>query len=260
MQVTLLGTGTSVGIPVIGCGCEACTSPDPRDTRLRCACHVQVNGLSIVIDTGPDFRRQVLQHEIHRLDAVLYTHHHFDHIAGMDDLRPFLFYNRTELPCYTHPQTAEILRDKQAYIFGPDRYPSAPRLKLHGVTSPFEVVSRYGAGGSVEVVPIEVHHGDLPIYGYRIGRFAYLTDANRVPEASYEKLQGVSVLIIDALRHEPHPSHFTFDEAIQAARRIGARAAYFIHMTHSILHARDDETLPEGIHLGYDGLTLDVCP
>lgn len=256
MTVTLLGTGTSTGVPVIGCTCRVCRSPDPRDTRTRCACLVETDGLSLVIDTGPDFRRQALREGIRRVDAVLLTHHHFDHVVGLDDLRPFFFGNRAPIPCYARENTARVLRTMFHYIFDDGSYPGVSKLALEVVDGPFAVRSRYGTGAAVTVTPIEVFHGALPLFGYRIGRFAYLTDTNRIPEASFALLDGLDVLVLDALRHEPHATHFTIEEAVAVARRIGARQTYFIHMTHSLLHAEEEARLPEGIHLGYDGLRV----
>lgn len=262
LRVTLLGTGTSTGVPVIGCGCRVCTSADPRDKRTRCAAHVvaetEAGPVHVQIDAGPDFRLQALREGLRRVDAVLFTHHHFDHVVGLDDLRPFLFDNRAPIPCYAPPATAAVLGRSFAYIFSDGSYPGVPRLALHEVTGPFEVASRYVPEAAVEVLPVEVFHGDLPMVGYRIGAFAYLTDVSRIPEASFARLEGLEVLVLDALRHEPHPTHFTLAEAVAAARRIGARRTYFIHMTHSVLHAEEDAALPEGIHLAYDGLSFEV--
>lgn len=258
MKVTLLGTGTSTGIPVIGCTCRVCRSTDPRDQRTRCACLVETGGLHLVIDTGPDFRRQALREGLRQVDAVLLTHHHFDHIVGLDDLRPFFFGNRNPIPCYARANTAAVLRDMFHYIFADGSYPGVSKLELREVAGPFDVTSRYGTEAPVTVTPIEVFHGALPLFGYRIGRFAYLTDTNCIPEESYAHLQDLDVLVLDALRHEPHATHYTIAEAVAVAQRIGARATYFIHMTHSLLHAEEDARLPEGIHLGYDGLQVAV--
>lgn len=259
MRVTLLGTGTSTGVPVIGCRCRVCQSTDPRDARTRCACHIDAGGLSLVIDTGPDFRRQALREAIGRVDAVLFTHHHFDHVVGLDDLRPFFFENRNPILCYARPNTAAVLRSMFRYIFDSDGSYPVPLLRLCEVEGPFEVESRYEPRPPVRVEPVEVYHGELPLYGYRLGRFAYLTDTNRIPEASYEQLQGLDVLVLDALRHKAHPTHFTIEEAVAVARRIGARQTYFIHLTHNILHAEEDARLPEGIALGYDGLAFEIA-
>jgi phosphoribosyl 1,2-cyclic phosphate phosphodiesterase len=258
LRITLLGTGTSTGIPVIGCPCRVCQSTDLRDTRTRCACHIETDGLSLLIDTGPDFRQQALREGINRVDAVLFTHHHFDHIAGLDDLRPFFFGNKTPVPCFARANIAAVLRERFDYIFKDGTYPGLPRLHLCEIDAPFEVESRYDTGVSLAVTPVEVFHGDLPMYGYRIGRFAYLTDTSRIPEASFDLLHDLDVLVLDALRTEPHHTHFSFDEAVAAARRIDARQTYFIHMTHSVLHAEIDATLPEGIALGYDGLSVEI--
>lgn len=258
LRVTLLGTGTSTGIPVIGCTCRVCRSEDPRDTRSRCACLIETAGLTILIDSGPDFRQQALREGIDRLDAVLYTHHHFDHVAGLDDLRPFFFGNKEPIPCYARANVAAVLRERFDYIFKDGTYPGLPRLNLREVDGPFTVESRYGTTPALAVTPVEVYHGNLPMYGYRIGRFAYLTDTNRLPEASYDLLHDLEVLVLDALRTAPHPTHFSFDEAVAVARRIGARQTYFIHMTHSVLHAEIDATLPDGIALGHDGLSLEI--
>ncbi|QXD16628.1 MBL fold metallo-hydrolase [Rhodocaloribacter litoris] len=259
LKVTLLGTGTSTGVPVIGCDCRVCRSDDPRDHRTRCACLVTCGDLHLVIDTGPDFRRQALREGFRRVDAVLFTHHHFDHVVGLDDLRPFFFDNRAPIPCFARPNTADVLRSMFRYIFCDGSYPGVPKLHLRAVEGPFEVASRYGTGRSVHVEPVEVFHGALPLYGYRIGRFAYLTDTSRIPDESLARLHGLDVLVLDALRYEPHPTHFTIDEAVAVARHLGARQTYLIHMTHSILHAEVDARLPKGVNLGYDGLSFDVA-
>ncbi len=256
IKVTLLGTGTSTGVPVIGCRCRVCTSTDPRDERTRCACVIAAGGVHIVIDTGPDFRRQALRERIEHVDAVLFTHHHFDHVVGLDDLRPFFFRNRRAIPCYARRNTAEVLQYMFRYIFEDGSYPGVPDLTLAEVDGPFDVVSREDSDLHVRVEPIDAYHGDLPLFGYRIGRFAYLTDTNYIPDASYARLSGLDVLVLDALREEQHPTHYTIDEAVEVARRIGARETYFVHMTHSVKHAETDERLPEGMHLGYDGLTF----
>ena len=259
MRVTLLGTGTSVGVPIIGCACRVCRSSDPRDRRTRCACHIDVDGLSLIIDTGPDFRRQALREAINRVDAVLYTHHHADHVVGIDDLRPYFFENTTPIPCFARSSTAAVLRRMFPYIFESDgSYQLAPKLELREVEASFEVVSRYEPRPPVRATPIDVFHGEMPLYGYRLGRFAYITDTNRIPESSFAQLDGLDVLVLDALRRTTHPTHFTIDEAVAVARRIGARQTYLIHMTHSVLHAEEDALLPDGIALGYDGLSFNV--
>ncbi|NND71136.1 MAG: MBL fold metallo-hydrolase [Rhodothermales bacterium] len=258
MRVTLLGTGTSTGVPVIGCDCDVCTSEDPRDTRMRCSCLIEVNGMSLLIDSGPDFRQQALSYGIKRVDAVLYTHHHFDHVAGMDDLRPFLFGNRLPIPCYARPNTSSVLRKMYNYIFSDGSYPGVPRLELKDLCGPFSMTGRYEPKSSITVTPIEVIHGELELYGYRIGDFAYVTDTNNIPDSSIEQLRNLDVLVLDALRDQPHPMHFTIDEAVQTATRIGAKKTYFIHMTHTVSHAATEKRLPENIHLAYDGLVVEL--
>ncbi|MFB6249506.1 MAG: MBL fold metallo-hydrolase [Salinibacter sp.] len=258
LTVTLLGTGTSTGVPVLGCGCEVCTSDDPRDTRTRCACYVRVGDMGLLIDTGPDFRRQALREDIGRIDAVCYTHHHFDHVVGLDDLRPFFFDNKRTMPCYAHPDTAAVLRRNYDYIFGSDPYPGAANVAIEVVDGPFEVPSRYDNSAPVPVDPLLLYHGEMPVYGYRVGGFAYLTDVSRLPEPSHEGLQDIDVLVLDALRPDPHPTHFSFEEAVATARRIGARQTYFVHMTHNVRHAEANARLPDDIQLAYDGLTVEV--
>ncbi len=258
IKVTLLGTGTSTGIPVIGCGCRVCTSSDPRDTRTRCSCYVDADGVRLVIDTGPDFRSQVLREGIDQVDAVLFTHHHFDHVAGVDDLRPFLFRNRCPIPCFARKNTADVLQDMFNYIFEDGSYPGVPDLDLHEVAGVFDVGSRTDSEQRIRVTPIDASHGELPLYGYRIGRFAYLTDTNRIPDASLDLLRDLDVLVLDALREERHPTHFTIDEAVETALHIGAEETYLVHMTHSILHEEVDRRLPDGIQLGYDGLSFEA--
>ena len=260
LRVTMLGTGTSTGVPLIGCRCRVCTSADFRDRRLRSACYVRAGDIGIVIDTGPDFRQQMLREGIHKIDAVLYTHHHADHIVGIDDLRPYFFGHRAEMPCYAHPVTAATLRRMFPYIFERDgSYPAAPKLCLHEIDQVFQVQSRYDACQCVQVIPIEVHHGQMTqVYGYRIGDFAYVTDASHIPDAALASFRGLEVLVLNALRHEPHPMHFTIREAVALARHIGARQTYLTHITHTVLHAEEDRLLPKGIALAYDGLTFDV--
>ncbi|MDE2732228.1 MAG: MBL fold metallo-hydrolase [Bacteroidota bacterium] len=259
MTVTLLGTGTSTGVPIIGCSCSTCVSTDPRDRRLRTSCYVQVNDLSIVIDTGPDFRQQMLHHRITHIDAVLWTHHHFDHIVGLDDLRPFCFHLAASMPCYTHPHSAKVLKDMFRYAFaGGRKYANVPRLALSAETRPFRVTSRGMSDAAVRVVPVEVAHGSLRINGYRIGNFAYLTDTSHIPERGFNDLAGIEVFVLNALRQSPHPKHFSISEAVEMAHRVGARQTIFTHLTHDILHQRDIASLPDGMTLGYDGMTLEV--
>ena len=258
VRVTLLGTGTSTGIPVIGCACRVCTSSDPRNSRLRCSCYVQTPDVNILIDAGPDFRYQALRTPVTRIDAVLITHHHFDHVVGLDDLRPYLFNNRTAIPCYTDAHTAGVLEKMFSYIFKDRDYPGVANLDLISVAKPFEVVDRTTGTGSIRIKPVPVRHGNLSIFGYRIGHFAYLTDTSSIPESSFRLLDDLDVLVLDGLRHEPHTKHLTLHDAVEIAGKIGAKQTYFVHMAHSILHEEEDAQLPECMNLGYDGLTFNA--
>lgn len=250
----LLGTGTSTGVPVIGCRCPVCTSDDPRDRRTRCSCYLEANGVHLLVDAGPDFRQQALKHEIADVDAVLITHHHFDHVAGLDDLRPYLFEGRPPIPCFALADSARVLSTMFAYIFADGSYPGVPRLVLHEVMGPFEVISRSDPARSVVVTPIKAWHGEMQVLGYRIGDFAYLTDVSNVPVSSQDLLQGLDILVLDALRDKPHPMHLTIQDSVVLARRIDARQTWFIHMSHDISHAELSSRLPVGIDAGYDGL------
>jgi phosphoribosyl 1,2-cyclic phosphate phosphodiesterase len=214
--------------------------------------------MGLLIDTGPDFRRQALRENVERIDAVCYTHHHFDHVVGIDDLRPFFFDNSRAIPCYAHANTAEVLQARYEYLLGTDPYPGAANVEMNVVDGPFRVPNRYDDGPLVPVDPVLLRHGEMPVYGYRLGRFAYLTDASALPDASFSLLENVDVLVLDALRPEPHPTHFSFDEAVTVARRVGAQQTYFVHMTHNVHHAEANAALPDGIDLAYDGLTFQV--
>ena len=256
MRITLLGTGTSVGIPMIGCDCETCQSEDPRDKRLRTACHVQAGNLSIVIDTGPDFREQMLKAQIRHVDAVLWTHHHFDHVMGLDDLRPYFFGCKTPISCFAHRQSVDALKRIFPYIWDkPRMYPGV--LDLAIAETPFEIRSRYGNLDLIRVTPIELLHGSMQLNGYRLSNFAYLTDVSHIPETEYHKLEGLDVLVLDALRPEKHSRHFSIAESIDVAWKIGAEKTIFTHMSHQVLHARESAQLPETMRFGYDGMILE---
>jgi phosphoribosyl 1,2-cyclic phosphate phosphodiesterase len=251
VRVVILGTGTSQGIPVIGCHCPVCKSDDPKDSRLRVSAYIEVNGVKLLIDIGPDFRRQMLENDLEEVDAVLITHEHNDHTAGVDDIRPINFRYKNEMPFYALPRVAEQLELRFAYAFGSNKYPGAPVIQLNEV----ELVKFEVQG--VEVIPIKVMHGKLDILAYRIGGFAYLTDVKTIPEEEYRKLQGVDVLVINALRKEPHYTHLNLDEALEVADKIGARQTYLTHVSHKFgTHREIEALLPLGINVAYDGMEI----
>ena len=251
MKVTFLGTGTSQGVPVIGCTCPVCSSLDFRDKRFRSSVHIQIGKLSLVIDTGPDFRSQILRAGISDLDAVIFTHEHKDHTAGLDDIRPFNFKQQRDMPVFGKPQVLEQIKREFAYIFTGKRYPGVPQVETVEISeSPFTIEG-------ITITPIPVMHYKLPILGFRIGDFTYITDANNIPEESLQLIEGTEILVLNALQKESHISHFTLNEAVAMAKKIGAKQTYFTHMSHKLgLHNSVDEELPEGIALAYDGLQL----
>lgn len=253
LKFTFTGTGTSQGVPVIGCECEVCRSEDPRDNRLRTSGLVQVNDKTFVFDTGPDFRTQMLRNKVKVLDAVIFTHQHKDHTAGLDDVRAYNFLLRRHMPIYANAATITHLKREYYYIFEANDYPALPRLQLEEINDqPFSVCD-------VNIVPIPVMHKNLPVWGYRIGDFAYVTDTNFIPEESMEKLQGLEVLVLDALRPQSHPSHFSLDEAIEVALKLQAKHTYFTHISHLMgKHEDVNKNLPANIELGYDGLVVDI--
>lgn len=249
----MLGSGTSTGVPVVGCRCAVCTSADPRDRRLRPGLKLELDGGTIVVDTSPDFREQSLRFGIERVDAVLYTHPHADHVFGLDDLRPFNFRQQATIPCYGSATTLERLRQIFAYVFEPgEEGGGKPRLDLVEVESPFELLGE-------RVVPVPVAHGSMPVLGFRIGPFAVVTDVHFIPEESFARLAGVEVLVLSALRYRPHPTHFNIDQAIAAAARIGARRTLFTHIAHDIGHAALERELPAGVEIGHDGLVVEIA-
>ncbi|QOI98468.1 MAG: MBL fold metallo-hydrolase [Flammeovirgaceae bacterium] len=254
MTITFLGTGTSQGVPVIGCTCEVCTSVDFRDKRLRSSVHIQTGNLSLVIDTGPDFRQQMLRENIGQIDAILFTHAHRDHTAGLDDVRAYNFKQNINMPVYGTTETLHQIQSDFAYIFGPDNYPGLPRITLFPITSkPFSI-------NNVEIIPLPVLHLKLPVLGFRIGSFAYITDANYIPEETLEKLRGIKHLVLNALQREPHISHFNLDEAIGMVKKINPEKAWFTHISHKLGTQRNiEKELPEGIALAWDGLQLSIA-
>jgi phosphoribosyl 1,2-cyclic phosphate phosphodiesterase len=262
--LTFLGTGTSMGVPTLGCGCAVCASADPHDRRLRPSVLLRwretgPDGLRervVVVDTGPDFREQALRNGLTRVDAVFYTHCHADHILGLDDLRPLSFTafreGRGLIPLYASQETATVLRRIYDYTFAPGAtYPNRARVRIEPLGERTEV---YG----VEFIRVPVTHGDIEIAGFRFGTTAYLTDVSAIPESSFALLEGLDCLILSALRHKPHPSHATVDQAVDWARRIGARRTWFTHIAHELSHAATNRALPEGMALAHDGLTFPV--
>jgi len=254
MRITFLGTGTSCGIPQVGCHCAVCQSQDPRDKRLRCSALVQEGDTRILIDCSPDFRQQMLRIGYDEgLDAVLVTHEHYDHVGGIDDLRPFSYLH--DLPLYGDDYAITHLRQRLPYCLVENRYPGVPQLTTH-IVQPGQ---QWDVGG-IPVTAIPVLHGRLPILGYRLGPLAYITDMTEMPPQGLQLLQGVRLLVVNALRHEPHPTHQTISQAIAFSRSVGADIpTWLIHMSHHLgLHAQEDPLLPSGIHLAYDGLVLEV--
>ena len=253
MKITFLGTGTSTGVPVVGCHCAVCTSEDPRNRRLRQSVKVEAGGKHFLIDTTPDLRLQLLRDPIPRLDFLLFTHSHSDHMMGLDDIRPFNFRQREPIAAYASPHTARAIRRAFGYIWDSSQLGGGkPQLDLHEVEGPFR-------HGDIEIVPLPVAHGNWTILGFRIGKFAYITDTNGIPDETLRLLEGVEVLALDGLRPAPpHPTHFTIAESIEAAQTIGARETWLIHLTHEVDHEELEKTLPPGIRLAYDGLVLEL--
>ena len=251
LAVTILGSGTSHGIPMIACDCPVCTSIDPHDKRTRPSVAVAYEETTLLIDTSPELRLQCLANNIRRVDAVLYTHHHFDHIAGLDDLRRFNHLQRRSLPCYGLSDTLDRLGQMFGYAFSDDPdYPSAkPDLTLQAVAGPFDI-------GGRTITPIPLLHGRLDILGFRIGDFAYCTDVSEIPPGSWPLLAGLDVLVLDALRKRPHPTHFNLEQAIDHARRIAARRTFFTHIAHELAHEATSRALPSGMFLAHDGLVI----
>jgi phosphoribosyl 1,2-cyclic phosphate phosphodiesterase len=251
-SLVVLGSGTSIGIPMIGCRCRTCTSTDPRDKRLRPSVLVKFDTHRVLIDTGPDFRTQALQYNIERLDAVLYTHHHADHILGLDDLRPFNFMQRSDIPIYGSSETLQVIEETFRYVFSSEpTLSSRPKLTSYRVNDgePFTV-----AGLAFE--PVKAWHGKLMVYGYRFGDCAYLTDHSSIPETSMERLRNLDVLFLDALRYNAHPTHQTIDQSLKMVDELKPKRAYFTHISHDVLHAAAEMRLPPAVRLAYDGLEI----
>lgn len=252
MKVRFLGTGTSCGVPMPTCQCKVCQSTDPRDNRLRASVLIQTDDeKTILIDCGPDFRQQALSAKLEKLDALFITHVHFDHLAGLDDLRAYSY--RHPLSTYAETNVADAMIRNYDYIFV-HRYPGVPSVDLHKISPDSEITI-----GNNKIIPIRVYHGKLPILAYRIGNLAYITDCTKIPDEEWKKLEGIDTLIIDALRFESHPTHWSVSEAMQAVMRLKPRKTYFTHMSHDIgLHAETNPTLADDVELAYDGLGIIV--
>ncbi len=252
MKITFLGTGTSQGIPVIACDCMVCLSKDARDNRLRSSILLQTETTSIVIDTGPDFRQQMLREKVDRLDAVVFTHEHKDHVAGMDDIRAFNYKQRKYMNVYATNRVQQTLKREYSYVFADLKYPGVPQVKLHTIDTKnnFRI-------GDIILQPIEVMHYKLSVLGFRINDFVYITDANYISNKEKEKINGCNVLVINALRKSKHISHFTLEEAISLSQEVGAKQTYLTHISHLMgMHNSVSEELPEGVQIAYDGLVL----
>lgn len=247
-----MGTGTSQGVPVIGCRCEVCTSKDIRDNRTRTSILIESSKTRLVIDTGPDFRQQCLREKIDRLDAVVFTHEHKDHIAGMDEVRAFNFINKMVMPVYATPRVTDALKREFHYVFSNDKYPGIPQIKMKSIDEnyPFEV-------GDLNLIPIEVLHYKLRVLAFRVNDFAYVTDANFIEESEMNKLKNLDVLVLNSLRREPHISHFTLSEAIELTKELKPRKTYLTHISHQMGRHEDvSNELPDDIEIAYDGLQL----
>jgi phosphoribosyl 1,2-cyclic phosphate phosphodiesterase len=254
MRITFLGTGTSMGIPIVACSCPVCVSTDTHDKRLRTSVMVETAGKCFVIDTGPDFRQQMLREKVQNVDAVVFTHEHKDHLAGLDEVRAFNFISKRHMPVFATLRVQEAIRREFSYIFGDNDYPGIPKIELHTIRDEhaFEVEG-------VTFQPIGVMHHQLPVLGFRIGGFAYVTDANFIAPSEKEKLKGAEVLVLNALRRETHISHFTLDEAVALMHELQPKRGYFTHISHQMgLHAEVQRDLPDFIQLAYDGLQVEI--
>jgi phosphoribosyl 1,2-cyclic phosphate phosphodiesterase len=252
VKITFLGTGTSQGVPVIACDCNICLSSDPFDKRLRTSLLIEKDETTLVFDAGPDFRQQMLREHVTRLDAIILTHEHKDHIAGLDDVRAFNYKSQDAIDIYSEDRVQKVIKKEYSYVFSEYQYPGIPKMRLNPIPElGFNVKN-------LDIIPIRVFHYRLPVYGFRVGNFAYITDANYVPEESKEKLYGVKYLVINALRKEKHISHFSLREAVSFIREISPKKAYITHISHQMgLHKEVNRELPAGIALAYDGLTLE---
>jgi len=253
LKITFLGTGTSQGVPLVGCTCEVCRSSDSKDKRLRSSIMIENKGKVFIIDTGPDFRQQMLRENVRKMDAVIFTHEHKDHTAGFDDIRAFNYILKKKIDVYASESVQIALKREFAYIFSGEKYPGIPEINLHLIEN-----KKFEIAGS-EFLPIEVMHYKLPVFGFRIKDFTYITDANFISEAEKEKIKGSKIIVINALRREPHISHYTFSQAIELMKELKPEQAYLTHISHQLgLHKEVTLELPDFIHLAYDGLKLNV--
>ncbi len=251
-KLTILGSGTSQGVPVIGCDCRVCSSSDKRDKRTRTSVLIHINGENHVIDTGPDFRTQMLRENIQSLKSVIFTHEHKDHIAGLDDIRPFNFKEKRSMNVYASDRVREALLREYHYIFADKKYPGVPNVNLSIIEN-----EKFEIDTGIEIEPIEVLHYKLPVYGFRIGDITYITDAKTISEEEKEKIKGSNILIINALRREPHMSHFNLDEALAFINEVNPNHAYLTHISHLFgTHTEIEKELPSNVHMAYDGLSL----
>jgi phosphoribosyl 1,2-cyclic phosphate phosphodiesterase len=252
MKVTFLGTGTSQGVPVIACGCHVCVSADERNKRLRCSVLIELNNQRLIIDTGPDFRQQMLRQKVQSLNAVLYTHEHKDHTAGLDDIRAFNYFMGTSIDLYLNEYVERAIRREFAYIFEEEKYPGIPQVELIRIKNePFELFG-------TSVIPVEVSHYKLPVFGFRFGNFCYITDAKTISAHERNKIRGLKILVINALRREPHASHLTLDEALDIIDDVRPEIAYITHISHQLgLHTEVESELPANVKLAYDGLIIE---
>ena len=252
MRVTFLGSGTSGGVPVISCSCDVCRSLNPKNKRLRSSILIEADGLNILVDTSPDLRQQLLRRPVERIDAVLYTHAHADHIFGLDELRRFNYLQKERIPAYANKSTAETLRSIFHYAFQSGALkPGVPNLSLEIIDRTFDI-------SGVTIIPVPLLHGDQEILGFRIGTFAYCTDVSRIPKESYKLLEGLDVLVLDALREKPHPTHFSLEQALEQAARINAKKTWFTHISHILDHDKHGQNLPGSCAFAYDGLELNL--
>ncbi|MBK9477872.1 MAG: MBL fold metallo-hydrolase [Bacteroidetes bacterium] len=253
MKITFLGTGTSQGVPLIACTCEVCTSEDSRDKRLRTSILLEFNDIAIVVDTGPDFRQQMLREKVKRLDAVLFTHEHKDHIAGLDDIRAFNFILKRKIDVYASDRVQDAIRREFAYIFSDTKYPGIPEIELHTIQNkPFEIQG-------IPIIPIEVLHYKLSVFAFRFGDFVYITDANAISQQEKKKIMGCKILVINALRRQAHVSHFTLQEALDLIAELKPEKAYLTHISHQLgKHSNIEKELPSGVFQAYDGLQIQL--